>query len=421
MVYVTSAEDISTTILFCRAHKIEIAVSGGKHASSGAGSTDGGLVIDLSKMRQVTVNTKDNTVAVQGGAVWKDVDEAAGEYGLAAVGGTVNHTGVGGLTLGGGYGWLSGQYGLTVDNLLKVVMVLADGSIVKASEKENPDLFWAVRGAGQCFGVAVEFTFQAHEQKDPVWAGQMIFPAEEKMDAIVNFANHVAEASQGNSGMIMGLTAPPFLKGPAIITTVFYNGPTEEAEEFFAPLLRLGPIKNTVIERPYCTVNGMMNHAVAYGGRKLSKGACFVTPIRPDFVRSILEDLKLLHQEIPETKKTILLMEFFKSAKWCDVDKKSMAFANRGEHQNAMIGPFWEDLKNDTACRLWARQVAAKYVVELDRMKEQRGYPASMEEIGEYGNYDCERLPSGRAWLGTLLICDLRPFCTSAQNFRHQP
>lgn len=394
MVYVTSAEDISATILFCRAHNIEIAVSGGKHSSSGAASTDGGLVIDLSKMRQVTVNKEGNTVTAQGGAVWKDVDEAAGEHGLAAVGGTVNHTGVGGLTLGGGYGWLSGQYGLTVDNLLKVVMVLADGSIVKASGKEEPDLFWAVRGAGQCFGVAVEFTFQAHKQTNSVWAGQMIFPAEETLDAIVNFANHVVEVSQGNSGMMIGLTAPPFLKGPAIITTVFYNGPTKEAEEFFGPLLRLGPIKNTVIERPYCTVNGMMNHAVDYGGRKLSKGACFVTPIKPDFVRSILEELRILHEEIPETRKSILLMEFFRSAKWCDIDKKAMAFANRGEHQNAMVGPFWDNPKHDKSCRLWARQVASKFVTELERVREQRGNPASMEGIGEYGNYDCERFPS---------------------------
>ena len=107
--------------------------------------------------------------------MFKDVGETAGDYGLAAVGGTVNHTGVGGLTLGGGLGWLSGQFGLIIDDLLNIVMVLADGSLVKASGKENPDLFWAVQGGARCFGVAVEFTFQAHEQETPVWAGQMVF------------------------------------------------------------------------------------------------------------------------------------------------------------------------------------------------------------------------------------------------------
>lgn len=128
-------------------------------------------MIDLSLMRQVTVDPSVMTITAQGGCLWVDVDEAAGKYGLATVGGTVNHTGIGGLTLGGGYGWLSGYHGLAIDNLLSVRMVLADGSLVTASDAENPDLFWAVRGAGQSFGVTVEFTYRAHEQKDPVWAG----------------------------------------------------------------------------------------------------------------------------------------------------------------------------------------------------------------------------------------------------------
>ena len=153
VVYVDSAQDIASTILLSRRYSTSFAVAGGKHSSSGASSSNGGLVIDLAKMRKVEIDPLTKTAKVQGGCIWQDVDDAAGDYGLAMVGGTVNHTGVGGLTLGGGYGWLSGRYGLTIDSLLQVQIVLADGSIKTASKDENPDLFWAVRGAGHAFGV----------------------------------------------------------------------------------------------------------------------------------------------------------------------------------------------------------------------------------------------------------------------------
>jgi FAD/FMN-containing dehydrogenase len=119
-------------------------------------------------MRKAEVDPAQKTITAQGDALWADVDEAAAEHGLATVGGTVNHTGIGGLTLGGGYGWLTGAYGLTIDNLLEAELVLADGSIVTASHTENEDLFWAVRGAGACFGVATKFVYRAHEQKNQI-------------------------------------------------------------------------------------------------------------------------------------------------------------------------------------------------------------------------------------------------------------
>lgn len=144
----TSAADIATTLLFCKKHQVDFAVRGGGHSTSGSSSSEGGVVIDLSEMRKVEIDPIEKTITAQGGCIWEDVDEAAGEHGLATVGGTVNHTGIGGLTLGGGYGWLCGKYGLTIDNLLEVQMVLANGDVVRASDKENTDLFWAVRGSG---------------------------------------------------------------------------------------------------------------------------------------------------------------------------------------------------------------------------------------------------------------------------------
>lgn len=415
VVYVGTAEDISAAILFSRKYSIEFVVSGGKHSSSGASSITEGMVIDLAKMRRVEVNADAKTVDVQGGAVWKDVDDAAAEHGLAMVGGTVNHTGVGGLTLGGGYGWLSGRYGLTIDNLLKLTMVLADGSIKSVSKNENQDLFWAAKGAGQCFGIAVEFTFQAYEQKNPIWAGQMIFPASENLDAVINFANQLVQTSDGDSGMVVGITAPPFLKEPAIVTTVFHNGPEVEAKAIFKQLLDLKPIKDTTSMKPYCEMNGVMNHAVEYGGRKLSKGAAFITPVDPNFVRSLMVDLQRLHQNVPNTKKTIILLEFFSPDQWCKVAQDATAFANRGRHQNVMFGPFWEDEEHDTACRLWARQMAKRCRIELDRIQRQMENADEMDWIGEYGNYD------GNLLLSQFLVTQFnsgmsRIVCKSARN-----
>lgn len=151
----TSPSDVTTTIHFVRKYSISFVVRGGGHSTSGSASIEDGLVIDLSLMRGVTVDAEKKTIRAEGGTLWADVDEEAEKYGLATVGGTVNHTGVGGLTLGGGYGYLSGRYGLTIDNLLSVDIVLASGEQVVASERENADLFWAVRGAGQVLFISV--------------------------------------------------------------------------------------------------------------------------------------------------------------------------------------------------------------------------------------------------------------------------
>ena len=388
MVLVGSVEDISTIVKLSQSYSISFVVSGGKHSSSGASSTDGDLVIDLAKMRKVEVDVPTKTVKAQGGYIWEDVDEATAEHGLAVVGGTVNHTGVGGLTLGGGYGWLSGRHGLTIDSLLSVQIVLADESIKMASADENADLFWAVRGAGHCFGVVAEFNFQAFEQKHAIWAGQLLFPASQKLDRVVAFANQFLETTNGDSGMVLGITQPPFMQEVAIATTLFHNGSQAEAEVVFKGLLELEPLRNTTQERPYSKMNSMMNHFVPYGGRKLSKGACFVPLLSADFVLTLIKGLQDLHSKVPGSLRSILLFEFLKPDVWCRVPGDATAFANRGKQMNLMIGPFWSEAKDDGMVRVWAREIARLSREELERVKDEAGRPAWMERIGEYGNYD---------------------------------
>lgn len=294
------------------------------------------------------------------------------------------------LTLGGGYGWLSGRYGLTIDSLLSVQIVLADGSIRMASADENADLFWAVRGAGHCFGVVAEFTFQTYEQKNAIWAGQLLFPASEKLDQVITFANQFLETTNGDSGMVLGITQPPFIQEIAIATTVFHNGNQAEAEVVFKGLLDLKPLRDTTQERPYSKMNSMMNPFVPYGGRKLTKGASFVPLLSADFARTLIKELQDLHSKVPGSLRSVLLFEFFKPDVWCRVPEDATAFANRGKHMNLMIGPFSSEAKDDETVRVWAREIARLSREELERVKDEAGRPAWMEKIGEHGNYDGE-------------------------------
>ena len=170
-------DDVARTIRFARAHDLLLAVRGGGHNGAGLGMVDDGVVCDLSLLKQISVDLDARTVRVGGGCTWGEVDRATHEHGLALPSGILGTTGVGGLTLGGGHGYLSRKYGLTIDNLLEAELVLADGSTARASDDENPDLFWAIRGGGGNFGVVTSFLFRLHPVSTVV-AGPTMWPIE---------------------------------------------------------------------------------------------------------------------------------------------------------------------------------------------------------------------------------------------------
>ena len=169
--------DVQRAIGFAREHDLSLAVRGGGHSAPGYGTNDGGLVIDLSGMRGIRVDPVRRVARAEGGALWCDLDHETQAFGLATTGGTVSNTGIGGLTLGGGLGWLHGLHGLTIDNLLSVDLVTADGTFLTASETEHPELFWALRGGGGNFGVAVSFEYRLHPVTS-VLGGMMLYPLE---------------------------------------------------------------------------------------------------------------------------------------------------------------------------------------------------------------------------------------------------
>ncbi|UKZ75727.1 hypothetical protein TrVFT333_003419 [Trichoderma virens FT-333] len=380
VVQARSAEDVSTALLFAQEHGLEVAVLGGGHSTSGSSSTEGGLVIDLTKMRHVTVNPSSKTIKAQGGTIWEDVDLAAAQYGLATVGGTVNHTGVGGLTLGGGYGWLSGKYGLTIDNSVEAEVVLADGRIMTTSEKENSDLFWAIRGAGQSFGVVTSFTFRGYEQKDPVWGGLLAFDTA-ALDKVIDFANKLVETTEGQSGMVVGIGAPAPTHEVRILTILFYDGDKEEARAYYDALFKLGPVVDRTSEMTYKEVNSMLNAVSTHGDRKTQKGSAFTAPLPASLAKTLVQEYSQFIDEVPDAKKTIILMEYFSQRMVNKVAQTAMSFANRGFHYNILFGTRWTGAQNDAKCREWTRNMGRKVTNELLKTKNNDG-------VGEYGNYD---------------------------------
>jgi hypothetical protein len=234
--------DVSSAIHFGGEHDLDIAVRGGGHNGPGFGTVEGGLVIDLSRMRGIRVDPEAKTVRVEGGAVWGDVDHATYAFNLAVPTGFLSTTGVGGLTLGGGIGYLTRRYGLTIDNLLSVDMVLADGCFVTASREQNEDLFWAIRGGGGNFGIVTSFLFRGNPV-DGVYGGPMIWPIENSADILEYWQELMMKAPEELDGFFAFLTVPPVppfpeeyhLKKMCGIVWA-YSGSKEKAEEVFKPI-----------------------------------------------------------------------------------------------------------------------------------------------------------------------------------------
>ncbi|KAH7079307.1 hypothetical protein BKA63DRAFT_263438 [Paraphoma chrysanthemicola] len=380
VVLATSADDVSATLAIIRKHKIPFTVRGGGHSTSGAASIEDGIVIDLSKMRKVTVDPTAKTIKAEGGTIWEDVDVEAAKYGLATVGGTVNHTGVAGLTLGGGYGYLSGKYGLTIDVLESVEIVLASGEHITASSTQHPDLFWAIRGAGANFGVVTSFTFRGFEQKNPVFAGPLIF-LPDKLPEIVKFANKFHETTDGNQALMWGFSAPPPGNAPVVLTQLFYNGTEEQGKAFFADLFELGPIANMSSMIPYEKLNSLLNHAAGFEGRKQFGGGAFKLPLDPAYVQALHTEFTEFttkgHERLNES---LMLFETVPYKKIVEVPNGETAFANRGDYYNVAIQMKWFDPALDNEIRTFSRNLLKKASETAAGRSEDGG-------VGQYGNY----------------------------------
>ncbi len=262
--------DVIAAVNFGRENNVTVAVRGGGHNGGGLGLCNDGLVIDLSGIKFIRVNTSDNTVRVGGGNLWGEVDHATHPFGLAVPAGIISTTGVGGLTLGGGVGHLSRKYGLTIDNLLEADMVLADGSFVTVNARQHPDLFWAIRGGGGNFGIVTSFKFQAHPVKT-VFGGPTLWPIEQTEEIMEWYHNFIHKAPDDLNGFIatMVIPGPPFpefLHKKQFCGIVWcYTGDMAKANEVFKPILAKSPIFEHVGEMPYPSIQSLFDGLLPSG------------------------------------------------------------------------------------------------------------------------------------------------------------
>ena len=272
--------DVAAAVRSARDRDLEIAVRGGGHNVAGTAVCDGGIVIDLSAMRAVSVNPVERSSLVQGGALWGDVDHRTQAHGLATTGGIVSHTGVGGLTLGGGIGWLMRRHGLAVDNLVEAEVVTAEGEIVTASANDHPDLFWALRGGGGNFGVVSAFRFALHPVGPTVIAGPVFWAAEDTIDVLRFYREFVTDAPD-ELGTIIRLGTIPPLPGvdkdlhfrPAIGVVSCYAGSVEAGEGAVHELRRFGtPLVDLVGPTSYVDHQSGIDRTVPHGWHYYWKG-----------------------------------------------------------------------------------------------------------------------------------------------------
>jgi FAD/FMN-containing dehydrogenase len=265
--------DVVAAVRFARERDLEIAVRGGGHNVAGTAVCDDGMVIDLSAMRAVWVDPVGRTARVQGGALWGDVDHETQAHGLATTGGIVGHTGVAGLTLGGGIGFLMRKHGLTVDNLLAAEVVSAEGSIVRASADEHPDLFWALRGGGGNFGVVTSFEYRLHPVGPMVVAGPVFWAADDTAEVLRFYRDFAAEAPDELGSVVRLGTVPPLPDipedlhwRPAIAVSCSYAGAVEDGERAVRALRRFGaPLVDLLAPRPYADFQSGFDDTVLHG------------------------------------------------------------------------------------------------------------------------------------------------------------
>lgn len=278
------AEDCALAARIAAEHGTAVTVRGGGHNVAGRSVADGALLIDLSRMREVTVNAAARLAIVQGGALWHDVDVATAGHGLATTGGLVSGTGVGGFTLGGGTGWLMRRHGLAIDNLTAAGVVLADGRYVRASTEEHDELFYGLRGGGGGLGIATSFEFRLHPVRH-VLAGVVIRPATEARAALRTFRDFALEAPDDFCGMTVLASAPPlpFLDAarhgqPALISAMCWSGDPATGERTLEPLRKSGaPLVDHVGPMPYVQWQHLQDAGAPPGRFQYWKTANFAT------------------------------------------------------------------------------------------------------------------------------------------------
>lgn len=341
-----STADAVAAVNFAREQGLLVAVRGGGHNAAGLGVCDDGIVIDLSAMRAVTVDPDRRIARVQGGARWSDLDAATHAHGLATTGGLISTTGVGGLTLGGGLGWLMRSYGLACDNVVGAEIVTADGQVRHASTTENADLFWGIRGGGGNFGVVTAFEFRLHPVST-VYGGMLAYPVSRAGEVLRRYRDVASTASDALT-MFAGLMTSP--EGVQIVAVlVGYNGPAAEGEAAIKPMRELGPVVDQVSQIPYPALQSMLDAGFPDG---------LHVYWRSDFLRELpdaaIDTLCERFASVTSPLSALLIEQFGGAVSRVATD--DTAFAQRDALFNLAVIARWDDPSTAASHIAWARE-----------------------------------------------------------------
>jgi len=366
-------DDVHRTIAFAREHDLLVSVRAGGHNIAGKAVCEGGLMIDLSAMGRIGVDRRNGMARVEGGATLGELDGATQAFGLATTAGVVTHTGVAGLTLGGGVGRLARKYGLACDNLVSVELVTADGHAVRASATENADLFWGVRGAGANFGVATFFDFQLHPVGPVVLGGKVVHPLEKARAALRFYYEYSRSAPDELSADAFFLTSPD---GDSVfVISVCYIGPIEQGERVLEPLRRFGPpLLDDIAPVAYTEMQAGGDAFFPIGLHYYWKSH-FLTEIRDDAIDATVDHFA----RVPSPRSLIAFQQFGGAVS--RVAPSDTAFRHRNAQYDNFAASVWTDPRESEMHRRWVREwrelmspfsIGAEYVNNLGEEGEDR-------------------------------------------------
>jgi FAD/FMN-containing dehydrogenase len=357
IVQVAAADDVAPAIAFARENGLEISIRGAGHNIAGNALCENGLMIDFSQMKNVRVDTGQRRAYVQPGATLADLDEATQADGLATPVGINSTTGVAGLTLGGGFGWLTRKYGMTIDNLVSVDMITADGKKTRAGENENPDLFWAIRGGGGNFGAVTQFEFQLYPVGPEILAGLIVFPFSQAKQVLTQYRQFVKTAPEELNVWVVLRKAPPLPFLPenvhgkeVVVLPIFYCGAVADGEKLIAPLRTFGAAHGEHIgPQPYAEWQKAFDPLLTPGARNYWKSHNF-TELADGALDSIIEFAGKLPS--PQCEIFIGLIAGAPNR----VAPEAMAYGHRDAKFVLNVHGRWDEAKDDQKCISWARE-----------------------------------------------------------------
>jgi FAD/FMN-containing dehydrogenase len=357
IVQIEEAADVSPAIAFARENGIEISIRGAGHNIAGNSLSDNGLVIDFSTMKNVRVDTEKRRAYVEPGATLGDFDKAVQAHGLATPVGINSTTGIAGLTLGGGFGWLTRKYGMTIDNLVSADVITADGNKLTVSEKENADLFWAIRGGGGNFGIVVQFEFELYPVGPEILAGLIVFPLDQAKQVLTKYREYVESIPEELNVWIVLRKAPPLPFLPeavhgkeVVVLAVFYAGDVAEGEKLIEPLRSFGdPYGIHIGAQPYVDWQQAFDPLLTPGARNYWKSHNFIN-LNDDALDSMIEYAGKLPS--PQCEIFIALISGISNR----VAANAMAYGNRDAKFVLNVHGRWDEAADDETCIAWARE-----------------------------------------------------------------